>query len=76
MRNGVTLLIAQDPPERDELPEPRVRFVIPKLYKSEREERIRNFYIASGMATEARARAGADDDSRFRLNFALLHAGV
>jgi hypothetical protein len=74
MRNGVTLLVAQDPPERDELPEPRVRFVIPKLYKPEREERTRNFYIASGQATDAEA--SANDDSRFRLNFALLHAGV
>ncbi|MET0676651.1 MAG: peptidase M4, partial [Bradyrhizobium sp.] len=76
MRNGVTLLIAQDPPERDERPEPRVRFVIPKLYKPEREERIRNFYIGSGRATDAKPASGADADARFRLNFALLHAGV
>jgi hypothetical protein len=76
MRNGVTLLIDQDPPDRDKLPDPRVRFVIPKLYKAEREERIRNFYIANGMATAAGAKAGSDDDSRFRLDFALLHAGV
>jgi hypothetical protein len=74
MRNGVTLLIAQDPPDRDDLPEPRVRFVIPKLYTPEREERIRNFYIGSGQATDAGA--APEDDSRFRLNFALLHAGI
>jgi hypothetical protein len=81
MRNGVTLLIAQDPPERDERPEPRVRFVIPKLYKAEREERIRNFYVGGGMAMGVQAKAsgdkaGGDDDARFRINFALLHAGV
>ncbi|MGJ4943056.1 peptidase M4 [Bradyrhizobium sp. HKCCYLS1011] len=73
MRNGVTLLIAQDPPDRDERPDPRIRFVIPKLYKPEREERIRSFYIASGRAAADNA---SDDNSRFRLNFALLHAGV
>ena len=76
LRNGVTLLIAQDPPEHDERPAPRVRFVIPKLYTPEREERVRNFYVASGRATAAAAQAGADEDARFRLNFALLHAGV
>lgn len=76
MRNGVTLLIDQDPPEHDELPEPRVRFVIPKLYNAEREERIRNYYLASGLATDPTGKTGAGDDTRFRLNFALLHAGV
>ena len=74
LRNGVTLLIAQDPPERDERPDPRVRFVIPKLYKPEREERARNLYVASGRATETTPN-GQDGDARFRLNFALLHAG-
>jgi hypothetical protein len=76
LRNGVTLLIAQDPPEHDERPDPRVRFVIPKLYTRERKERVRNFYIASGRATAGAALAGQDDNARFRLNFALLHAGV
>ncbi|CCE03518.1 peptidase M4 [Bradyrhizobium sp. STM 3809] len=74
LRNGVTLLIAQDPPEHDKRPDPRVRFVIPKLYRPEREERVRNFYIASGRATTQPS--GHDDDKRFRLDFALLHAGV
>jgi hypothetical protein len=75
LRNGVTLLIAQDPADRDERPDPRVRFVIPKLYKPERVERARNYYIASGRATDT-ALNGRDGDMRFRLNFALLHAGV
>jgi hypothetical protein len=75
MRNGVTLLIAQDPPEHGERPPPRVRFVIPKLYTAEREERTRNFYLASGVATAPKTHAAADDDARFRLDFALLHAG-
>ena len=75
LRNGVTLLIAQDPPEHDKRPDPRVRFVIPKLYQPEREERVRNFYVGSGRAT-ATTPTGHDDDKRFRLDFALLHAGV
>jgi hypothetical protein len=74
LRNGVTLLIAQDPPEHDKRPDPRVRFVIPKLYQPEREERVRNFYVGSGRATTAPA--GHDEDKRFQLDFALLHAGV
>ncbi|BAM87793.1 conserved hypothetical protein [Bradyrhizobium oligotrophicum S58] len=75
LRNGVTLLIAQDPPEHDKRPDPRVRFVIPKLYHREREERVRNFYVGSGRATTT-IPAGHDEDKRFRLDFALLHAGV
>lgn len=75
MRNGVTLLIAQDPPENGDRPAPRIRFVIPKLHSAEREDRVRNFYIASGRATTSATRS-KDDGARFRLNFGLLHAGV
>jgi len=71
MRNGVTLLISQDPPEDDVRPEPRVRFVIAKSHTREREERIRNYYVATG-----RVFASAADPDRTRINFGLLHAGV
>jgi len=72
MRSGVTLLIAQDPPDdADERPEPRIRFVISKLHTPEREERVRNYYIATGRAFGDQA-----DMSRTRIDFGLLHAGV
>jgi hypothetical protein len=72
MRNAATLLIAQDPSDGDTKPPPRIRFVIPKLHTQKREERIRNYYIATG-------RAVPDDgakDTRFRIDFGLLHAGA
>jgi hypothetical protein len=75
MRNGVTLLVTQDPPQGDRHPEPRVRFVIQKLHSREREERVRTYHVSAG-----RARPGPKhkmpDDSRFRMNFGLLHAGA
>jgi len=72
IRSGVTLLIAQDPPDdADERPEPRIRFVISKLHTPEREERVRNYYIATGRAFGDKA-----DMSRLRIDFGLLHAGV
>jgi len=78
MRNGVTLLIAQDPPKDGERPPPRVRFVIPKLHTPERKERMRNFYVASGRSVSGRIQSGLadEDDGRFHLNFGLLHAGI
>ena len=78
MRNGVTLLIAQDPPDDDRRPKPRVRFVIQKLYSREREERVRNYYLSSGRAPDDKSlsRAKKEDDSRFQIDFGLLHAGV
>ena len=72
LRNGVTLLISQDPPEGDERPEPRVRFAISKLHTPEREERVRNYYIATGRAFDDEDK----DDTRFRIDFGLLHAGA
>jgi hypothetical protein len=69
MRSGVTLLIAQDPPEGGMRPAPRIRFVIPKHHSQERVERLRNYYALSD-------RAVGHDDSRFQIDFGLLHAGV
>jgi hypothetical protein len=71
MRNGVTLLISQDPTKGDDRPPPRIRFVISKLHTPEREERVRTYYVASG-----RALGDEKDDAYFRINFGLLHAGV
>jgi hypothetical protein len=76
-RNGVTLLISQDPPSADERPNPRVRFAISKLHTREREERVRNFYLSSGRASAAmRAGNGDPDDVHFKIDFCLLHGGV
>jgi hypothetical protein len=69
MRNGVTLLIAQDPTESDKRPEPRIRFVISKLHTPEREERVRTYYMSSG-------RSIRKDKARFEIDFGLLHAGA
>ena len=78
LRNGVTLLISQDPPEHGDRPAPRIRFVIPKLHSVEREERVRNFYIASGRALAPQLAGGADEenDDRFHLKLGLLHSGI
>lgn len=78
MRNGVTLLISQDPVVKGERPRPRVRFVIPKLYSPEREERVRNYYLATGRsaATGLQSSLAKEGDARFQLDFGLLHAGV
>jgi hypothetical protein len=73
MRNGVTLLVAQDPPRGNWRPTPRVRFVIQKLWSKEREERVRNYYLSTGQISDD---AGSGDGKRFQINFGLLHAGV
>ena len=78
MRNGVTLLIAQDPPDGATRPPPRVRFVIPKLWSQVREDRVRNYYLATGRVPDHAGGAGpaSEDGKRFQINFGLLHAGV
>lgn len=76
MRNGVTLLIAQDPPAGDTRPPPRVRFVIQKLWSQAREDRVRNYYLSIGQVPDSSGGSGAADDKRFQINFGLLHAGV
>ncbi|MCA1397951.1 peptidase M4 [Bradyrhizobium sp. BRP56] len=80
MRNGVTLLISQDPPQADKRPPPRIRFVIAKLHSAEREDRVRTYYASSGRAISQKIERGevgeAGDDARFQLDFGLLHAGA
>ena len=78
MRNGVTLLIAQDPPDGDVRPAPRVRFVIQKLWSQAREDRVRNYYLSTGRVPDDNRKGGSkrSDHSRFQINFGLLHAGV
>jgi hypothetical protein len=78
MRNGVTLLIAQDPPDGNVRPPPRVRFVIQKLWSQAREDRVRNYYLSTGRVPDDRRGKGSKkpDRSRFQINFGLLHAGV
>ena len=78
MRNGVTLLIAQDPPDGDVRPAPRVRFVIQKLWSQPREDRVRNYYLSTGRVPDDKRKGGSKnkDRSRFQINFGLLHAGV
>jgi len=78
MRNGVTLLIAQDPPDGDVRPAPRVRFVIQKLWSQAREDRVRNYYLSTGRVPDDKRKGGSKkpDHSRFQINFGLLHAGV
>jgi hypothetical protein len=77
MRNGVTLLIAQDPSVGDTKPKPRVRFAIQKLYSKEREERVRNYYLSTGRVPDDKSDGGSNkpDHSRFQIDFGLLHAG-
>ena len=69
MRNGVTLLVAQDPTDGRVRPDPRVRFVIPKHYSVEREERQSTYYGITG-------KASGKGDERFQIDFGLIHAGV
>lgn len=76
MRNGVTLLIAQDPVVDDNKPPPRVRFAIQKRYSAEREARVRNYYLSTGLIDGDASKPVAGDESRFQINFGLLHAGV
>ena len=78
MRNGVTLLIAQDLPDGDVRPAPRVRFVIQKLWSQAREDRVRNYYLSTGRVPDDNRKGGSkrSDHSRFQINFGLLHARV
>jgi hypothetical protein len=76
MRNGATLLIEQDPPKGGERPQPRIRFVIPKLHGRVRRERVKNYYVACGKSISTRQGPHEKDDGRFHLDFGLLHAGL
>ena len=57
LRNGVTLLISQDPPDGGERDDPRIRFVISKLHTRAREERVRTYYMSRGLALRRGDRA-------------------
>jgi hypothetical protein len=70
LRNGVTLLISQEPVGLDDRPPPKVLFAIQKLHTKEREDRIRTYYQSTG-----RALGSEKGDNRFRIDFGLLHAG-
>jgi hypothetical protein len=77
MRNGVTMLIAQDPVTLDPdgkrvKPDPRVRFLIAKLHSDARTERTRNYYARTGRTGPA-ANGG---NASFQIDFSLLHADV
>jgi hypothetical protein len=81
LRNGATLLIAQDPTRDDVRPAPRIRFVILKQQTADREERVRNFYISRGQAISQKLENDPQskpdsDDARFQIDLALLHAGI
>jgi hypothetical protein len=76
MRNGVTLLITQDPPQGYVRPTPRVRFVIQKLWSQSREDRVKNYYLSTGQVPDSAGDSSSKDGSRFQINFGLLHAGV
>ena len=69
LRNGVTLLVAQDATDGSVRPDARVRFVIPKPYSDERKERQSTYYGITG-------KAGGKGDDRFQIDFGLIHAGV
>jgi hypothetical protein len=71
-------LIAQDPPDGNVRPPPRVRFVIQKLWSQAREDRVRNYYLSTGRVPDDKRKAGSNKPgrSRFQIDFGLLHAGV
>jgi hypothetical protein len=52
--------------------------VISKLHSPGREERVQNYLISSGRANSGQYGTGwgKEGDSRFQLDFGLLHAGV
>jgi hypothetical protein len=70
MRSGVTLLIAQQPLDRGQRPDPVVRFAIAKHRIKEREHSQRGHYRVSGIEAGALAKADC------KINFGLIHAGL
>lgn len=69
LRNGVTLLISQEPVMIDDRKPPKVLFAIRKPHTKEREEKIRTYYQATGVPLRS-------DSARFQIDFGLLHAGA
>ena len=87
MRGGVTLLVSQQPlSDEGTRPDPEIRYVIHNHLSPERERRQRMSYFASGMVPdyhgeEDRNHRGklaehTDDESRFQINFGLIHGGA
>jgi hypothetical protein len=70
MRNGVTLIISQEPVVLDARPPPKVLFAIRKPHTKERQERIKTYYLSTGRSLRK------DDPLRFQIDFGLLHAGA
>lgn len=79
LRGGVTLLISQQPlDEHGNRPDPKIRYVIHNHLGDERERRQRHHYAVSGFLKKKPAKkvARKDDESRFRINFGLIHGGI
>jgi hypothetical protein len=86
IRGGVTLLIAQRPiDEHGRRPDPCVSYVVYNHITPERERRQRTNYFASGMVGHHHCGpshdhhahlAPEDAESRFQIDFGLIHGGV
>lgn len=87
MRGGVTLLVSQQPLSHDgSRPDPEIRYVIYNHISPEREKRQRMNYFASGMVPHfhddehghhhGEHAAHANDESRFQIDFGLIHGGL
>jgi hypothetical protein len=79
LRGGLTLLVSQQPlDENGDRPDPKIRYAIHKHLGPERERRQRHHFAASGLGRGKAARAPGrkDDESRFQINFGLIHGGV
>ncbi|HXZ02502.1 MAG TPA: hypothetical protein VEI03_21085 [Stellaceae bacterium] len=79
LRGGVTLLISQQPlDEHGKRPDPKIRYAIHNHIGDKREKRQRHHYAASGFGKGRAAwKAGRKgDESRFRINFGLIHGGI
>lgn len=70
MRSGVTLSVTQEQLESGKRPDPAVRFAIRKDYSKKRQNHQREYYASIGLAE------GTGDQSRFRINFGLIHGGI
>ncbi len=86
IRGGVTLLIAHPSiDERGERPDPYIRYVIYNHISPDRERKQRINYLASGMMGHHDCGPFQDhhhhasepkDESRFQIDFGLIHAGL
>jgi hypothetical protein len=73
VRGGATLLIAKPPIKDNEYPPGEIRYLIQKRVDGDhgvrRESRQRNFSLREGLLE-------GDDESRFQINFNMLHGGI